>query len=460
MRPVVSAPALGRRLSGWLAIQILLGLSLLCSVVYFVTAMTLAQRQDETLNDKVAMVRHLLSKAQAGTDAAALQHAFDDLLAGHEEMALRLDASDGRKLYASSLPFPAGRSVKHRVFRYEEPGQPWSVDAVLSLRTVQDDALLRRLAWTLALASAIGALVVSLGSFWLVRLGLAPLRQLVEQIRDLSARDLDRRLDGTTQPRELQPLIEQFNALLDRLSHSYAQMKGFNADVAHELKTPLATLISSSELGLRKTRGIDELRELLGSNLEELHRMSGIVNDMLFLSQADRGADARKVEVSSLQALAAEVIEFHEAALQEADLAAELRGDAAGWFDAALLRRALSNLLGNATRFAEPGSTIQVQIERHGPSEVVIAVCNQGRTIAPADLPRVFDRFHRADPARAHGDRNHGLGLAIVAAIAWMHGGRATAESAAGLTRVGLTLPTGRAPTRADERGGPAAAQR
>jgi two-component system heavy metal sensor histidine kinase CusS len=147
------------------------------------------------------------------------------------------------------------------------------------------------------------------------------------------------------------------------------------------------------------------------------------------------------VNVNSLAALAGEVIEFHEAAMQEATLTVEILGDAAGRFDARLLRRALSNLLGNATRYARTGSAVMVRIETRPGGEVSIAVHNTGPTIEPADLPRLFDRFYRVDPARAHADLNHGLGLSIVAAIARMHGGSVFAGSDQGITRIGLLLP-------------------
>ncbi|MBY0234503.1 MAG: two-component sensor histidine kinase, partial [Burkholderiaceae bacterium] len=212
--------------------------------------------------------------------------------------------------------------------------------------------------------------------------------------------------------------------------------------VAHELNTPLATLISSSELALRKSRSVDELREVLAANLDDLQRIAGIVKDMLFLSQADRGASARRTPVHSLAALASDVVEFHEAAMQEASLFAEVIGDASGLFDAGLLRRALSNLLGNATRYAKPGSAVRIEIESDGPGHVLkIAVVNQGDGIAAAHLPRLFDRFYRADPARANADLNHGLGLSIVAAIARMHGGAPFADSKDGVTRIGISLP-------------------
>ena len=441
-----AVPHLGRRLSFWLALQTMLGLGLVCAAVYVVAAMTLEERQQETLDHKQQAVQHLMVEGRSVHADKGLAHMLDDFLTGHDELSLRIVGDRGSVAY-ERLRQPLGepRTLRRR-FAVPLAGVP-DAHAELLLDRRPDDVLLERLAWTLGLAAVGGALLTSLVGSWLVRLGLAPLRLLTEQTRRLSAQDLQRRLDDHGQPQELRPLIAQFNALLERLSVAYRQMEAFNTDVAHELNTPLTTLISSCELALRKPRGEAELREVLASNLEDLQRMAGIVADMLFLSQADRGQGARLSAVASLAALAHEVIEFHEAVLQEADVQVVVQGDVPARVDARLLRRALSNLLGNATRYATPGSTIAVQITHHpcarheGAGDVELAVLNQGPPIPAEHLPRLFDRFYRGDAARSQADRNHGLGLAIVAGIARLHGGHTFAESADGHTRIGLVLP-------------------
>ena len=441
--PSHAASAMGvrQRMSVWLALQAMLDLGLVCSAVQLVIAVTLTERQDETLDQKQAIVRHLVNEGRTALGADGIKHVLDAVLAGHDNLALRLQSAEGADLYASPTRQSELTRFKRLAFELESPVMTTGTIRVeLNLDTQADDVLLSRLAITLAASALIGTLLVSLGGFWLVHLGLKPLQLLVEQTRRLTPSLVNNRLDGSVQPQELQPLIAQFNALLDRLALAYKQMEGFNADVAHELNTPLATLISSCELALRKSRDVAELRDVLGSNLEDLHRMAAIIGDMLFLSNADRGVGARRSELPRLAALVGEVIEYHEASIQEAALSAEVRGDAVGWVDARLLRRAVSNLLGNATRYATPGSTVLVQIEHLPNEQVAISVVNQGPTIAPEHLPRLFDSFYRADPARAHGDRNHGLGLSIVAAIARLHDGQTFAASSAGVTRMGLTL--------------------
>ena len=120
---------------------------------------------------------------------------------------------------------------------------------------------------------------------------------------------------------------------------------------------------------------------MLGSNLEELQRVASIVHDMLFLSQADRGVIARRVPTTSLAALALQVCTYHEAALEDAGLALEIVGDASGSFDTPLLQRALSNLVGYATRYAQRGSTVRVEIIQSAPGEVQFQVVNRGTAI-------------------------------------------------------------------------------
>ena len=436
--------SLGRRLSWWLALQTLAGLGAVCAVVYAVAAMSLSARQTESLIQKQTLIRHVLDEAAVDGDMAELKHRLDDFLLGHEDLALTLQAGVGAPLYRTS---GAAALAVERRSQFEVPFSPpgasqgaQSVTATLILDTRSDSRLLQRLAFTLFAAAAIGALLVSLGGFRLVRRGLAPVRDLVEQTRHLAADSLRQRLDGSAQPDELQPLVEQFNALLHRLNQAYEQLEGFNADVAHELCTPLTTLISATELALRKTRSADDLRDVLGSNLEELRRLSGIVHDMLFLSHADRGAMARRESAPSLAAVAAAVIEYHEAALEEAHVSVQIVGDAHKEVDVALVRRALSNLVGNATRYATQGSAVRVEIAEQPDRQVRIAVINQGVTIAAEQLPRLFDRFFRGDSARSDAGSHHGLGLAIVAAIARMHGGWPLALSDDGVTTIGLTL--------------------
>lgn len=436
--------SLGRWLTGWLAVLTLGGLGAVCIAIYVATNLSFVAKQEMKLQHRQSLVQHLLGEIRTVGDLGSLRHKLDDFFVGHAELALTLSNSDGTPIYTTTAASSPPEQQRRIVFQMPAP---WAsadmLQADLALDTSPDAERMRRLAWTLFASALAGAALLSAGGAWLVHRALLPVHDLVRQAAALNPETVGQPLDGANQALELQPLITQFNTLLARLAAAYQQLEGFNADVAHELRTPLATLIGESELALSRERDTNELRDVLGSNLEDLHRLTSLVNDMLFLSKADRGARARLAPAASLAALMKEVIDFHEAALHEAGLNVAVHDDTTGAFDAPLLRRAVSNLLANATRFAEPGSVIDVGIEAAPSGLILITVSNQGQTIAAEHLPRLFDRFYRVDKAREQRDSSHGLGLAIVSAIARMHGGAPYARSAAGKTTIGFSIPRG-----------------
>ncbi|RUP24191.1 MAG: HAMP domain-containing protein [Curvibacter sp.] len=387
------------------------------------------------LRQKQFQVSHLIAEEKE-QDGGTLAHKLDDALVGRQDMTVILTAADSSILYAhAAIP------TDHRTInvRFEATSGATLIQVAMSLDISEDALVLERLARTLIAAAVVGALVIALGGYALVQIGLRPVRDLSAQIQALEADTLHQHLDDSAQPDELAPLVAHVNELLKRLQKAYEQLEAFNADVAHELFTPLATLIGGSEIALRKARDVNSLRDVLGAQLEDLQRMSMIVQDMLFLSQADRGAIARREYVNSMAELASSVADLHEAAMEEAGLQLHVIGDATCMADIRLLQRGLSNLISNATRHARSHSTVVVEINRMG-DEVSLRVVNQGHSIPAEHLPYLFNRFYRVDVARPDAARNHGLGLAIVAAIARMHGGRTTIESSAGVTSIGFVV--------------------
>ena len=150
--------------------------------------------------------------------------------------------------------------------------------------------------------------------------------------------------------------MRSFNRTLDRLQSAYQQMEGFNADVAHELRTPLATLINGTQVMLSSPRDAAELRDALESNLEVLEDLKTMVNDMLFLARADRGERAADLSAISLAAEARRVAEYYDAALEERGIRLRCEGDAAVAANPGLVRRALANLISNAIKATPPAT--------------------------------------------------------------------------------------------------------
>lgn len=446
--PGVCSHSISRRLSLRLALFTMAVLSLLFTANWFGIGMMIQERNGQELSQRCTMMADVLAhEAQKGGEAAVLALLRNDApLRPNSRMELR--RADGSLLYEAQgvAMNPASTHLRTDGFVVRAAGLPGGqLTGRYTVDYSRDAAIGRRWAWILVFMTLGAGAAVSLIARWQVRRQLRQLNELAAQTRAIEPSRLDQRLKIDDPAEELLPWMSQFNALMDRLQRAYVQLEAFNADVAHELRTPLATLIGQTELALSRERDAPALRETLESNLEEMQRLSALVNDMLFLSQADRGAAARRGAPVSLAGLAAQVAEFHEATIEDAGLALRIEGDAEVAVDEPLVKRALSNLLGNATRFARPGSTVKVAIRPEPDGRrVALVVENTGEPIASEHLPRLFDRFFRADAARGCPDaQHHGLGLAIVAAIARMHGGSTRAESAGGATRIGFSLASG-----------------
>jgi two-component system heavy metal sensor histidine kinase CusS len=292
--------------------------------------------------------------------------------------------------------------------------------------------------WLLPLVLC-GAVLVAALSYRVARVGLKPVAQLSADAQRIGPHNRAQRLRMPAMPLELAEFGSSFNSALDRLDAAYTQLESFNADVAHELRTPLANLIGQTQVALSRGRDAGELREVLQSNLEELERLRTIVSDMLFLARAERGERAARRVRTSLAREIGKTVEFFDMLLDDAGLEVRVEGDAHAAIETSLFHRAVTNLLQNAIQHAPRGTRIVARIDSSDDGAQV-SVSNPSEPIPPEQLPRLFDRFYRVDASRPNSDANHGLGLAIVKAIASMHGGRVFAQSEAGVTTVGFSL--------------------
>lgn len=433
--------SIGLRLSWTFAGQTLLGLGATSLGIYLVMLINLSHRADAELARKAALVQHLVNEARQSGDLPTMRHKLDEFFVAHDDLEVTLMDASGYPAY-TGVRLQGVLSSHLRSTTFDLPAGVVGTGpgrAQITMNRSADSQMLHRLALALIVATVMGAVIVSAAGFWMVRRSLAPLHGLARQTQALRADRLGKRLSLDQPVQELQPWIDEFNELLVRLEYAYGQLEGFNADVAHELRTPLATLIGQTEVELSRDRSADALRDTLASNLEELRRLSSIINDMLFLSRADNGARIAASPEVSLASEIHKVLEFYEAALAERGLVASVLGDACTAFDAGLIKRAVSNLLSNAIRYAYPGTEVMVRIQRQERA-IALVVSNTGPELAPGALPRLFDRFYRGQSSREGSSENHGLGLAIVKAIAQMHGGEVLATSDRNLTSIGMTL--------------------
>lgn len=343
----------------------------------------------------------------------------------------------GQPLQVTSMDLP-GLPAGHRV------------RVVLGSDNARMFATQQRFAWLIGIVSLCGAVALALLGGALVRWALRPVRRLSEATRAIGPDQLSQRLVMPAAASELHSLVHAFNGALDRMEQAFVQLETFNANVAHELRSPLSTLIGSTQVALARPREADELREVLAGNLEDAERLAAMVRDMLFLARADHGARADALEPVNLRDLAAETAEFFEPLLEDEGRTLEVRGPAEVpvLVNPGLLKRALSNLVANALQYGEAGQPIVIELAPApatatgtGSGDCRLDVINTGPPLDEATCRHMFDRFYRADASRGRDGGHAGLGLAIVKAVAAMHGGAVHARSANGQVVIGLTLP-------------------
>lgn len=290
------------------------------------------------------------------------------------------------------------------------------------------------------LLATAAALFTALLSYWIARRGLSPLQRLAGQTSTIGIRNLSVRIDDSLAPRELLALIDGFNQMLDRLEISFTQLSQVSADMAHDLRTPIGNILGQTEVALSQRRSAEYYEKLLGSNFEELMRLSKMTDNMLFLARAenaDHAIERARLEVGEEFE---RIAEYFAGPAEERGVRIIVQGGGQAWADANLLRRALANLMANAIRYADAGSEIVLLAEQQA-SGTTISVTNSGPTIEAGHLARLFDRFYRADPSRSTASHASGLGLSIVRSIMGLHQGGWQASSQDRITRFTLFFP-------------------
>jgi two-component system heavy metal sensor histidine kinase CusS len=267
---------------------------------------------------------------------------------------------------------------------------------------------------------------------------LRPLKRLTESIERVGATRLEERVPVRGWPNELQPLALGFNKMLGRLEDSFARLSQFSADLAHELRTPIAILRGEAEGALTKPRTPEQYREVIESSLEEMQRVSAMTDNLLFLARAETIGSIKR-QFFDGRATIEKVREFYELLSQEQGVELNSEGEGQVYAEPVLFRRALVNLITNALRFTPSGGRITVSLQ-HGDGASEIAVADTGCGISSQHLPNVFDRFFRGDAPRS--SQGSGLGLSIVKSIMHIHNGNVSVRSDVGRgTVVTLRFP-------------------
>lgn len=418
----------------------------------------------ELLDGKLDLIGHALKKVHSQDDWASLPEQLEDALVGHPGLSVVVVAPTGATIFSTpNVQIPSSllaKSIQQQQLRSAvwqdtqghaarglaaevTTGIPNTPPATIAVSTdlSRHDHFMHPFKMAMWFIVIMAAFITGFLGWVAARRGLAPLEKMRQSADSITANRLNQRLTVAAIPVELAAVAETLNEMLARLETSFQRLSDFSSDLAHELRTPVSNLLTQTQVTLSKARTEEEYRDVLASNAEEYERLSRTIADMLFLAKADNDLVIPAQENIDLRAEANSILEFYEALAEENGVRLSIEGHATVSGDRLMLRRAISNLLSNAFRHTPKGGSLKVRIAKERDGDTTFAVENTGDTIAAEHLPRLFDRFYRADPSRRRDAEGAGLGLAITRSIMRAHGGDATAQSERGITVFTLKFP-------------------
>jgi signal transduction histidine kinase len=295
------------------------------------------------------------------------------------------------------------------------------------------DDLLKRMGILLCAVGAGGGVVTGAVAVHVSRAALRPLRQTAEVIGTIDERKLDRRVEAAALPSELRPMAERLNEMLARLEREFVQRKQFLADTAHELRTPVAAILTHLEVTLRQRRDAEALEEALRTSLSDVRLLRRLVDALLEQVRSEgpnAAAQTTRIDVSSLLEKCATLVESLASA-KNVRIGRIFTAGIRGWVQPAALQSIVTNLLANAVEYSPPGSSVNFDYGL-ADGQLELSVRDDGPGIRPEVLPHIFQPFYRADGAHASNDGHLGLGLFLVQSHAKAMGGVVEVQSVVG----------------------------
>lgn len=286
-------------------------------------------------------------------------------------------------------------------------------------------ARIEELAEASSLAVPFVLALAGLAGYFLARRALAPIEGMASRAEAITSDRLDERLPAGQVEDELGHLARVFNNLLARLELSFEQLRRFTSDASHELRTPLTSIRSVGEVALQKDQSREEYRDAIGSMLEEVNRLTALVDSLLTISRADAGRIQLHPTVFSAMDLAREAAALFEVLTEEKRQRIVVRGNERVNVEAdrVFLRQALVNVIHNAVKYSPVGAAISVSVEDEPAGGVRLEVADNGPGITPEHAGKIFDRFYRVDESRSREAGGAGLGLSIAQWAVRVHGG-------------------------------------
>ena len=415
-----------------------------------------AEQDADDLRDKLGLIREVMSTSP---DIATLAERLDDVVHNHRDLYVQLQRL-GYPVYASRSPaafhFPAVEAASRQMVSWQygdanyhgmcrsgrlADGGRTELTICAAIDTGRHEHFMQMIGRSLAVYILLSALLGGVLAWWVAHNGLAPLRAMKARAQAITGQQLDTQMPVASVPPEMADLAESLNAMLRRLQQDFRKLSEFSSDLAHELRTPISNLLTETQVAIAQPRSADEYRDILASNAEEFQRLARTVSDMLFLAKAENGLVLPSREQIAIEDEVAALLEFYDALAEEKAIRLQQEGHGRILGDRLMLRRALSNLLSNALRHTPTGGVVSIRLQQDG-NMTSVSICNPGPAIPAEQLPRLFDRFYRADPDRVAVESDGaGLGLAITRSIVEVHGGSISVTSADDATCFTLRFP-------------------
>lgn len=452
--------SLARRLAVLFAVSAALLLTGLAGGTYWALEREFQVDENRLLDDTVTLLQTILAENDNLVETLH-QELPRDLEAFHfHRYQLRILDTGGARLY-ESIHFPelpesflsklvcyregqdgSGRAFRtgttsYRVLLAEAHSQRRKLKLLVALDTSQKTRTLTTYSRVLVVMVVFGVTVAALGAGTVVARGLWPLEVMTRLVSRLRVDRLSQRLSRASWPTELQPLAHEFDRLLDEIEDGLERISGFCLDMAHELRNPLTSLRLEAEIALSQPREGEEYRQVLSSALEELERISVLIERLLLVARTDSARPHLEPEVFSVKERVEALAEFHFATVEEG-VQIDIPDQAVLMADAPLFELALGNLFSNALKYGKPPYRVSWS---KSPNHAILEVSNAGPAIPPEHLPLIFERLYRVDPSRSQSSPGYGLGLALVRSAMRAHGGEVEVSSDSQQTCFRLIFP-------------------
>jgi heavy metal sensor kinase len=444
------------QLLGWYAALLVAGFGLLGVVTYLALQKSLVSALKDNQWRRARQIGQLLrDELQARNEAHVGEEVQTRYAPDRNDRFVRVTRGDGVRLYLSPVPkdqsfdpaavsppaWPEGSEGARQVsivagrkmlltshIVQAQDGVRYLVESGAPMDGVHAD-LKKWLTFLLILLPIIAAIALG-GGYILVKRSMSPVDQIASTAERISSQNLGERLPVPQTGDELERLSVALNHMIERLENAFQYSRRFVADASHELRTPLTVLRGELETCVQEP-GVDpKLRERFGSALEEVERLTGIVEGLFSISRLDAGEAAAEWVKFDLAQLASATADQMSLLAEDKHIHMTCAAPRPVWVegDRARMKQVVVNLLDNAIKYTPQQGAIDLRVGVQD-SKAVLEVADNGMGIPAEALPRVFERFFRVDKARSRDQGGAGLGLSIVKSICSAHHGRVQATS-------------------------------